>query len=141
MLPEGAGNYAGDPGRDIFRQTVINKVDPAAPTGVTIVKDFFDGPTAEELRVRRGLLRGLIEGLSQGRRLGCHPPGAPRGVGQDGAVRHIDDDERRARLARRHALPPGSRVADPVAATRAMTVLHATEPPTVYLSCGRGSTG
>ncbi len=50
------------------------------------------------------------------------------------AVRHISDDERRARLALRHAVAPWARVADPVAATRAMTVLHATEPPSVHLS-------
>jgi hypothetical protein len=49
-------------------------------------------------------------------------------------MRHITDDERRARLAVRHAIAPGHRVTDPEAATRAMTVLHATEPPTVYLS-------
>jgi hypothetical protein len=49
-------------------------------------------------------------------------------------VRHISDAERRSRLASRHAVAPASRVADPVAATRAMTVLHATEPATVYLS-------
>ncbi len=49
-------------------------------------------------------------------------------------MRHIGDDERRARLAVRHAIAPGCRVADPVAATRAMTVLHATEPATVHLS-------
>lgn len=51
-----------------------------------------------------------------------------------GPVRHVDDDERRARLARRHAIHPGHRVGDAVAATRAMTVLHSTEPPTPYLS-------
>lgn len=49
-------------------------------------------------------------------------------------MRHIDDDERRARLAVRHALHPAHRVADPLAATRAMTVLHATEPATPFLS-------
>ena len=49
-------------------------------------------------------------------------------------MRHITDDERRARFAVRHAIAPEHRVADPEAATRAMTVLHATEPPTVYLS-------
>lgn len=49
-------------------------------------------------------------------------------------MRHITDDERRARLARRHAIAPACRLRDPVAATRAMTVLHATEPSTVYLS-------
>ena len=49
-------------------------------------------------------------------------------------MRLIPDDERRARIAVRHALAPGARLDDPVAATRAMTVLHATEPATVYLS-------
>ncbi len=49
-------------------------------------------------------------------------------------MRHISDDERRARLARRHGISPAHRLPDAVAATRAMTVLHATEPPTVYLS-------
>ncbi len=47
MLPDDAGNRSGDPGENIFRQSVISKVDSAAPTGVTIVKDFFEGPTAE----------------------------------------------------------------------------------------------
>jgi hypothetical protein len=37
-------------------------------------------------------------------------------------------------MARRHALAPGHRAADPESATRAMTVLHATEAPSVYLS-------
>ncbi len=46
----------------------------------------------------------------------------------------ITDDQRRIRLARRHAIAPAHRVADVEAATRAMTVLHATEAPTVYLS-------
>jgi hypothetical protein len=49
-------------------------------------------------------------------------------------MRHISDDERRARLAERHGVASWSRVADPVAATEAMTVLHSTEPATVYLS-------
>lgn len=47
---------------------------------------------------------------------------------------HVDDGQRRARLARRHAIHPGHRVSDAVSATRAMTVLHSTEPPTPYLS-------
>ncbi|HST63951.1 MAG TPA: winged helix DNA-binding domain-containing protein [Mycobacteriales bacterium] len=48
-------------------------------------------------------------------------------------MRHVPDEERRARLAVRHALV--RRVGDPEAATRAMTVLHATEAATVHLSC------
>lgn len=50
-------------------------------------------------------------------------------------MRHVTDEERRARLAIRHALGPAFRVASPEAATAAMTVLHATEPASVYLSC------
>lgn len=49
-------------------------------------------------------------------------------------MRHVSDGERRHRLASRHALAPGHRATDPVSATRAMTVLHATEAPSVYLS-------
>jgi len=49
-------------------------------------------------------------------------------------VRHIPDDERRARLAVRHGIAAASRLSTPEAATRAMTVLHSTEPATVHLS-------
>lgn len=49
-------------------------------------------------------------------------------------MRQISNTERRARLGRRHALAPGHRAESPEAATRAITVLHATEAPTVYLS-------
>jgi Winged helix DNA-binding domain len=54
---------------------------------------------------------------------------------QDGGVvevaRHIGDDERRARLGLRHSLAALS--ADTVAAARAVTCLHATEPASVHL--------
>lgn len=50
-------------------------------------------------------------------------------------MHHVSDGQRRARLATRHALAPGFQVASPEAATEAVTVLHATEPATVYLSC------
>ena len=50
-------------------------------------------------------------------------------------MRHVSDDERRARIGVRHALEPMFHVDSPEAATRAMTVLHATESATVYLSC------
>jgi hypothetical protein len=50
------------------------------------------------------------------------------------AIRHVTDDERRARIARRHGIAPQERHPDPVSATEAMTVLHATEPASVYLS-------
>jgi hypothetical protein len=49
-------------------------------------------------------------------------------------MRHIGNGERRARLAGRHGLSPAARADDVESATRAMTVLHATEAPTVYLS-------
>jgi hypothetical protein len=51
-----------------------------------------------------------------------------------GHMRQVSDGERRHRLARRHALAPGHRADGPESATRAMTVLHATEAPSVYLS-------
>ncbi|GIH79585.1 ABC transporter substrate-binding protein [Planobispora longispora] len=47
MLPPEAGNFSGDPNAATFRQTLINKPDKAAPTGVTIVRDFFTGSTAQ----------------------------------------------------------------------------------------------
>src|SRR5699024_6109562 len=49
-------------------------------------------------------------------------------------MRHIDDAERRARLALRHGLHPDHRLSGALAATRAMTVLHATEAATVHLA-------
>ena len=49
-------------------------------------------------------------------------------------MRHVPDSERRARLASRHGLAPGHRHPDVLAATRAMTVLHATEAATVHLA-------
>lgn len=49
-------------------------------------------------------------------------------------MRHIPDSERRARLARRHGLAPAHRHPDVLGATRAMTVLHATEAATVHLA-------
>ncbi|MEU6998628.1 ABC transporter substrate-binding protein [Nonomuraea sp. NPDC046570] len=51
MLPPEAGNFAGDPDAATFRQTLVNKVDETAPTGVTIVKDFFTGSTAQSYKM------------------------------------------------------------------------------------------
>ncbi len=53
----------------------------------------------------------------------------------DDRVRLVTDAERRSRLAVRHALADGSRADSAEAVTRALTALHATEPPTPYLSC------
>ncbi|MGH2805682.1 MAG: ABC transporter substrate-binding protein [Actinomycetota bacterium] len=47
MLPPEAGRFAGDPNDTVFRQIVINKPDKNAPSGVTLLEDFFTGPTAE----------------------------------------------------------------------------------------------
>ncbi len=47
-------------------------------------------------------------------------------------MRHIDDEERRARLAVRHGLAVA--LADTAAAASAMTCLHATEPASVHLA-------
>jgi hypothetical protein len=49
-------------------------------------------------------------------------------------MRTVSDDERRARLATRHALAAGFRVDSVEAAVEAMTCLHATEQANVYLS-------
>ncbi|WP_040320302.1 ABC transporter substrate-binding protein [Aeromicrobium marinum] len=48
MLPNEAGNYAGDPSEVAFRQSVISGVDTSAPTGVAIVQEFQAGPTATD---------------------------------------------------------------------------------------------
>jgi ABC-type branched-subunit amino acid transport system substrate-binding protein len=48
MLPSGSGNYAAEPNESVVRQTLINKPDPAAPTGVSLLKDFFVGDTAKD---------------------------------------------------------------------------------------------
>jgi len=47
ILPAEAGNFSGDPGDRVFRQSLISKVDENAPTGVSVVKDLFAGPTAQ----------------------------------------------------------------------------------------------
>ena len=49
-------------------------------------------------------------------------------------MRHVSDEERRARLAVRHALAPAHRAGSPEVATRALTALHSTEAATVHLS-------
>ncbi len=48
MLPEEAGNRTGDSNETVFRETVISKVDKAAPAGISLVEDFAAGPTATD---------------------------------------------------------------------------------------------
>ncbi len=47
---------------------------------------------------------------------------------------HVSDRQRRDRIALRHGIDPARRRADAEDATRAVAVLHATEPATVHLS-------
>jgi hypothetical protein len=49
-------------------------------------------------------------------------------------VRTFSSEERRARLARRHFLAPGSLADDPVQLAGGLVGLHATDPATVYLA-------
>ncbi|HEX4364723.1 MAG TPA: winged helix DNA-binding domain-containing protein [Solirubrobacteraceae bacterium] len=49
-------------------------------------------------------------------------------------MRTVDDDERRARLARRHGLVAGHRFDDVVEAAGALGGLHASDPATVFLA-------
>jgi len=53
MLPEGAGNYSGQPNDHAFRQTLIYRPDDSAPTGVSKVADFFTGPTAKDYKFEK----------------------------------------------------------------------------------------
>ncbi len=56
-------------------------------------------------------------------------------------MRHIDDAERRARIGVRHGIAPSRRRATPEAAADSMTVLHATDPSTIYLSVAARAEG
>ena len=48
MLPDDAGNFSGEPNETVFRETVLEEVDPEAPTGMSQVEDFTAGPNASE---------------------------------------------------------------------------------------------
>ncbi|MBV9253356.1 MAG: hypothetical protein JO054_03910, partial [Actinobacteria bacterium] len=60
--------------------------------------------------------------------------GQKSGAWESETVRHIGVGERRARLARRHLLAPGSEAASAVEAAAGVVALHATDPGTVFLS-------
>jgi hypothetical protein len=49
-------------------------------------------------------------------------------------MRIVTDIERRARIGRRHVLAPSHQLQTPEEVTRALTVLHSTEPATVHLA-------
>lgn len=58
-----------------------------------------------------------------------------RGDGDAQIARSVTDQERRARIGVRHALAGSSRLGSPEGAARAMVCLHATDPPSIHLSC------
>lgn len=47
MLPDEAGNFAGDPNEQVARQTVIGQPDEEAAAKISTLEDFFAGPTVE----------------------------------------------------------------------------------------------
>ncbi|MEV5612999.1 winged helix DNA-binding domain-containing protein [Streptomyces sp. NPDC052225] len=51
-------------------------------------------------------------------------------------MRHIDDEERRARLALGHRLAPAARAGGAEEVARSLVALHGTDPATVYLAVG-----
>jgi ABC-type branched-subunit amino acid transport system substrate-binding protein len=53
MLPSGAGNFSASPQEALFRQSLIYRPDDAAPTGVTLVEDFFTGSTAKDFKFEK----------------------------------------------------------------------------------------
>jgi ABC-type branched-subunit amino acid transport system substrate-binding protein len=58
MLPEEAGNFSDEPNEAAFRESVISKVDKAAPTGLSIVQDFHVGPTASAYELSGACFEG-----------------------------------------------------------------------------------
>jgi hypothetical protein len=48
MLPEGSGNYAGEPNDAAVRVTQLNRVDPKAASKVSVAVEPFTGPTAQD---------------------------------------------------------------------------------------------
>lgn len=46
MLPAEAGNFTGTAKEQSFNQTVISQVNAEADSGVSLLQDFFEGPTA-----------------------------------------------------------------------------------------------
>src|SRR5213078_850050 len=86
------------------------------------------------------LASGGLDLLGGGRRLqpaqdgdvAAHGPPSYPVLGSIGV--RIADDERRARLGRRHRLADAAKAADVVDVARDLVGLHATDPATVYLA-------
>lgn len=53
MLPEGSGNFAAAPNDAAVRQSLISKPDAATASGVSTVREFFTGPTAESYELTK----------------------------------------------------------------------------------------
>ncbi|GLZ34618.1 branched-chain amino acid ABC transporter substrate-binding protein [Lentzea sp. NBRC 105346] len=53
MLPAGAGKQKGKPDENVVRQSLIYRPDDGAPTGVTLVEDFFTGSTAKDFKFEK----------------------------------------------------------------------------------------
>jgi ABC-type branched-subunit amino acid transport system substrate-binding protein len=52
MLPEGAGNFGADnPNDQQVRETIIGEVNRESTSGVTVLEDFFVGPTAQDFEL------------------------------------------------------------------------------------------
>lgn len=47
-LPDGSGNYSGDPNEQVIRATTFLAPDEAASTGASIVEENYSGPTAQD---------------------------------------------------------------------------------------------
>ena len=56
-------------------------------------------------------------------------------------MRTITDEQRRARIARRHLLAPNDRIGSVSDIADALVALHSTDPATVYLSIAARSIG
>src|SRR5262245_37778768 len=88
------------------------------------------GPRAR-VRDQEGALHGRPPGAQRARR-----PARERGAGRSRrlTVRAFSVDERRARLAQRHFLAPGSAAGAPVELAEGLGGMHATDPSTVFLA-------
>jgi hypothetical protein len=97
MLPEEAGRFAGDPNDTVFRQIVINRPNKQAPSGVTLLEDFFVGPTAEAFEFTEPRQRPKAKNGSLAGGTGNVPPAGPRRLTQGRNCKVPKDGRRRRR--------------------------------------------